>query len=90
MAIDGKQIECITAVNTFVEALEIMGLDRVLTLGKKLSGIPLISKVRPTKYQTFKQLGSLYICTHSSTKDMKRLLDELGVALNLSIQVKIL
>jgi enamine deaminase RidA (YjgF/YER057c/UK114 family) len=90
VAIADKQIQHDTAVNSFVAALETMGFERVASLGKKLSGVPLISKTPPTGYQSHKQHGPWFITTHSSTQNMKQLLEELGKQLKILIQVKIL
>jgi len=89
VTIAGKQIQHDTAANTFVAALEEMGLERIEGLGKKLSGVPLISKTPPTDYQNYKQCGPWFITTHSSTKDKKLLLEGLGAQLRMPVQIQI-
>jgi hypothetical protein len=89
VTIIGKQIQLDTATNTFVAALEEIGFERVASLGKKLSGVPLISKTPPTGYQNYKQCGPWFITTHSSTQDKKQLLEGLGTQLRIPVQVKI-
>jgi hypothetical protein len=89
VTIAGKQILEKKAADTFVSAIEHMGIERVSKLSKNLSGIPLLSKVQSTGYHTQKQSGSWYITTHSSTKNMKIILEEIGRSLRIPIQVKI-
>jgi hypothetical protein len=89
VTIDGQQIQCDTAADTFVATLEIMGFERVESLQKKLSGIPLLSKTRPTGYQNNKQCGAWFVTTHSSTRDMKNLLEKLGAELRIPVQIAI-
>lgn len=86
----GKQIQHKKSVDTFVAVLESMGLERVCSLGKMLSGISLISKTRATGYQTQKQSGPWYITTHASNKDMKLLMEEIAAVLNIPIQVRLM
>jgi len=88
--INGQQIQRNTAADTFVDVLKTIGFERVANLNKKLSGIPLICKNPPTGYQTTKQSDPWFISTHSSTRNMKQLLEEIGRDIKEPIQVKIL
>jgi hypothetical protein len=87
--LSGKKIQEKTASDTFITAIENMGIERVASLGKKLSGIPLLSNVKSTGYHTQRKCGSWYVTTHSSTKNMKILLEEIGRSLKIPIQVEI-
>jgi hypothetical protein len=90
VTINGQQVQLNTAADTFVEVLKTIGFERVANLNKKLSGISLICKTPPTGYQTTKQSGPWFISTHSSTRNMKKLLEEIGRDVKEPIQVKIL
>ena len=90
VTINGEKIQLNTAADTFVEVLKVVGFERVANLNKKLSGIPLICKNPATGYQTTKHSGPWFISTHSSTSNMKRLLEEIGRDIKEPIQVTIL
>jgi len=90
VTIEGKQIQEKTAAETFALAIESMGLEQVAKLGKKLSGILLLSKFPSTDYHTQKKSGDWYITTHSSTKNMKTILEEISCSLKINIKIGII
>jgi len=89
VTIGGKQIQEKTAAETFALVIETMGLERVAKLDKKLSGISLLSKFPSTEYHTQKKSGDWYITTHSSTKNMKIILEEIGKSLRIPVVINI-
>jgi hypothetical protein len=82
-------IERPTAAETFATALELMGLERVAPLGKRLSGIALVSKIPGDGYQSQIRKGDWYITTHSDTADKKKLLQDIGAELNIPVRVEV-
>ncbi len=84
-----KEIGGQTAAEIFVNAIEAIGVERVVELGLKLSGIALVSRVNVAEYQGVAFRSGFYRCTHSSNKDKKKTLDEianrLGVALTATV-----
>ena len=89
VALDSRVIERPTAAETFATALELMGLERVAPLGKRLSGIALVSKIPGDGYQSQIRKGDWYITTHSDTADKKKLLQDIGAELNIPVRVEV-
>jgi len=85
---DGSVICDPKAANTFALALNKLGLDRVRQLGKRVSGIPLISTQKHDSYTQY-QFGNDYVATHSSTKFKKEMLEIVAKELGVQVSVEI-
>ncbi len=88
--IDGETIGKPTAAETFARAIAKIGIERVKTLHKRLSGIALIETQAAEDYHNQFRIGGYYICTHSNTAEKKRLLEEIGRTLDISLRVEII
>ena len=84
---DGKTIDHKTATDTFVDAIDHIGVDRIKELNKILCSAPLISTQMPTVQH--REHGEYYIVVHSSTIQKKRVLDEIAAEVNLPLKVEI-
>lgn len=77
---NGRVIQRPTAAQAMVDAIETLGMEKVQSLGHKVSGVDLVSKDKHEKYgQTLS--GKYFICTHSNTESKKKLLLKIGDAL---------
>lgn len=87
----GRTIEEARAKDSFVEALRLLGFEKVEALGKKLRGIPLVSRnpCHDKKYDQAKRDG-WYITVHSSTSEKRALLEEIGAILRVPISVGVI
>jgi hypothetical protein len=83
-----EKIYCDTSTKTFIETLQIMGLDNVANLGKIANGHPLVSHER-FRLDNIHQRGDWYIDTLSNTNQKKSLLEAISKDLNIPIQVEI-
>lgn len=77
-----------TSVDTFVEVIEKLGIERVKHLTKEYI-IPLISTRKHEKYGQRKS-GQYYIMTNTDTKTKKRLLEEIATDLREPLKVEII
>ncbi len=77
-----------TSVDTFVEVIEKLGIERVRHLNKEYI-IPLISTHRHERYGQRKS-GRYYIMTNTDTKTKKRLLEEIAADLREPLKVEII
>lgn len=89
---DGTIIACKKAADTFIQAIERIGVERVRAVGLKSCKVPIISNTRDAKYGKAQRptAGRWLILTHSSTADKKKQLDKIASALNLNINVEII
>jgi hypothetical protein len=87
--LNGKVLEYSTAAETFARTIAEIGIERVAHLGKKLSGIPLVSKVAAPDYQEQFVLGEYRICTHANNRTKKRLLGQIAAELRILLKVEI-
>lgn len=78
------------AATTFTEAIKQAGLIKVRNLGIKNCGINLVSTTKDKKYAQREVAPGLYVLTHSSTKEKKRLLEKISNSLNLRWNVEII
>lgn len=76
------------AVDTFVETLTKIGIDRILNLNVVISGVPLISV---NKHETYQQYfnGKYYIMTNTSTSYKFKILDNINNILNIGLVIDI-
>jgi hypothetical protein len=86
--LNGRTIECPTAAETFATAVAEIGAKRVMDLGLRLCGIPLVSRERTGEYQSQHEVDGYFICTHSNTDDKRRLLDEIASGLEIPMTVE--
>ena len=83
---DGKVIARPTAAETFVRAIEHMGIERVKKLEMVLNKHPLVSPY-PDKFYSQMKTGAYYVGTHASNLAKKRLLEEIAERLSCKIVV---
>ena len=88
--IKGKAVEGNKATDVFVNAIKIIGPEKIAELNKyTVDGLPLIVSKRDNR----KQMNSLgkqgYVCTHMSTIGKKCLLERIANDLNFKVKVEI-
>ena len=88
---DGEVIQEKDAATTFTTAIIRAGLLPVRDLGLKFCGINIVSTTIDSKYGRAQREAApgLYVLTHSSTKDKKKLLDKISSLLKLGWKVEI-
>ena len=86
---DGKVIEDKKAKVTFTETIKRIGLMRVRNLGVAFCGVPIVSNTLDKKYGKTQVSveGGLYVMTHSSTHDKKKILDKIAKELGIKLIV---
>lgn len=85
---DGTVIYESKAAETFAKSIKKLGTQRVIALGLKVNGFPLISKERSESY-TQTPLDSYLVMTHSSTESKRDHLLKIASALKEKISVDI-
>ncbi len=85
---DGEVIEHGNGLNTFIEVIEKLGIERVKDLGLIRNTIPLISISKDPK-RAQRQLGQYYIATRMSTRSKKRMLDRIAKELEINLEVEV-
>ena len=87
---DGKVIEDKKAKVTFTETIKRIGLMRVRNLGIAFCGVPIVSNTLDKKYGKTQVPveGGLYVMTHSSTHDKKKILDKIAKELGIKLIVE--
>lgn len=88
---NGEMLEEQFANHTFVKTIEKIGVRKVMNLGFKRFGVPLIDNNIHKKYwKSQVQIGlRFYIQTQGSTKDKKKILENISDCLNLGLKVEI-
>jgi hypothetical protein len=88
---DGSFIQEKDAATTFTSAIIRAGLIPVRNLELKFCGVNIVSTTIDSKYGKAQREvdQGLYVLTHSSTKDKKKVLDKISAALNLGWEVEI-
>lgn len=85
---DGEKIDHRNATDTFVDAIDRIGIEQVKSLDKNFYGDPLISNQQPTSRH--RERGEYFIhYGDSSTRRKKQVLDEIAAELGMEIQVEI-
>ena len=85
---DGEVIERKVGLTTFIEVIEKLGVERVKDLNLIRNTIPLISNSKhPVREQ--RQLGQYYIVSRITTRDKKRILDQIAKKLEIDLKVEI-
>ena len=77
------------AVDTFVQALNHIGLERVLELSIKLNRRPLVSTQRLEQVRAAKELNGYFIETHSSTDQKARCIKQVADALHIELSASV-
>lgn len=90
IGVSDKIIQETRAKDSFVEALRILGFDRVARLGKTLRGNPLVSRMKSQGQYDQALRDGWYVTVHSSTEEKRRLLESIGAALDVPIAVEII
>ena len=87
---DGTVIEDKKAKITFTKTIQKIGLIRVRNLGIAFCGVPIVSNTLDKKYGSTQVPveGGLYVLTHSSTHDKKKVLDRISQELGLRLIVE--
>lgn len=88
--VSGTVIEEARAKDSVVEALRLMGFDRVARLGKTLRGNPLVSRTKSLGQYDQALRDGWYVTVHSSTDEKRKLLESIGAALGVPIVVEII
>ena len=84
---DGTVIEDKKAKMTFTKTIQKLGLMRVRNLGIAFCGVPIVSNTLDKKYGKTQVPveGGLYVMTHSSTHDKKKMLDKISTRLGVKL-----
>jgi len=87
---DGTVIEDKKAKMTFTKTIQKLGLMRVRNLGITFCGVPIVSNTLDKKYGKTQVPveGGLYVMTHSSTRDKKKMLDKISTRLGIKLKVE--
>ena len=87
---DGTVIEDKKAKMTFTKTIQKLGLMRVRNLGITFCGVPIVSNTLDKKYGKAQVPveGGLYVMTHSSTHDKKKMLDKIAIRLGVKLIVE--
>jgi polyhydroxyalkanoate synthesis regulator phasin len=87
---DGTVIQKDNAVDTFLEALEYIGLEKIASQTNIIAqGHALVSRKKNLR-PSAKEIDGYYIETHSSTKQKKRWLERIAEKLNIGIECEII
>ena len=85
-----REISRDTAADTFVDAIFAAGVDKVESLGLIMCGYPLVSHNPPSNSERgHKSRDGWYVMTHSSTREKKGFLDQIGQDLGTGWSVEI-
>ena len=89
---DGSILQEHNAAATFIEAIKEAGLLRVRSLDVRFCRINIVSTTKDKKYSQAQHEvePGLYVLTHSSTKDKKKMLDKINSSLNMGWNVEII
>ena len=88
---DGSILQERDAATTFTSAIMEAGLMRVRELNVRFCGINVVSTTKDKKYGNTQREASpgLFVLTHSSTKDKKKMLDKINKALKMGWKIEI-
>ena len=89
---DGSILQEHDAANTFTAAIMEAGLMRVRELDVKFCRINVVSTTKDKKYGHAQREAApgLYVLTHSSTKDKKKILEKINTALKMGWKIEII
>ena len=88
---DGTILQEHDAATTFTSAIVEAGLVRVRELGLKFCRVNIVATTKDKKYAHTQREAApgLYVLTHSSTKDKKKMLDKINSALKMGWEIEI-
>ncbi len=88
---DGSILQERDAATTFTSAIMEAGLMRVRELNVRFCGINVVSTTKDKKYGNTQREAApgLFVLTHSSTKDKKKMLDKINKALKMGWRIEI-
>ena len=88
---DGSILQEHDAATTFTSAIVEAGLVKVRELGLKFCRINIVATTKDKKYGRAQREATpgLYVLTHSSTKDKKKMLDKINKSLNMGWTIEI-
>ena len=88
---DGTILQEHDAATTFTSAIVEAGLIKVRELGLKFCRINIVATTKDKKYGRAQREAApgLYVLTHSSTKDKKKMLDKINESLNMGWTIEI-
>ena len=88
---NGSILQEHNAASTFIEAIKEAGLMKVRNLDVRFCRINIVSTTKDKKYghAQHEVEPGLYVLTHSSTKDKKKMLEKINSALNMGWQIEI-
>jgi len=88
---DGSILQERDAATTFTSAIIEAGLMRVRELNVRFCGINVVSTTKDKKYGNTQREAApgLFVLTHSSTKDKKKMLDKINKALKMGWKIEI-
>ena len=88
---DGSILQERDAATTFTSAIIEAGLMRVRELNVRFCGINVVSTTKDKKYGNTQREAApgLFVLTHSSTKDKKKMLDKINKALKIGWRIEI-
>ena len=85
---DEEVIEHKSGLNTFIEVIEKLGIERVKDLNLIRNTIPLISTSKDPKHAQH-QIGEYYIVKRMSTRNKKLILDRIAKELDIDLEVEL-
>lgn len=88
VTVSGRVIEELTIKDTFVEALRVIGFERVAKLNKKVARIALLAKTPTSGYQNQKLVDGWYVTAHVNKEIATAVLEEIGKELEVSLRVE--
>ena len=86
---DGKVIQRQKASETMAEAVESLGLERIMALNLRVSGVPLVCSEKHPEYGQVPVQG-YYVCTHANNEAKKRTLETVARKLGVRLRVEII
>ena len=88
---DGSILQERDAATTFTSAIMEAGLMKVRELNVRFCGINVVSTTKDKKYGNTQREAApgLFVLTHSSTKDKKKMLDKINKALKMGWRIEI-
>ena len=87
---NGKLISNQFASQTLCDVIEIVGVEKVRKLNIICCGVRLVDNKRDDFYNQYQVNSNTFIITHSSTREKKRMLDEISDKLGLGLKVEII
>lgn len=87
---DGRVIREHAAVDTFVKAIQHIGLKRVLELPIRLNGRPLVSTQNSSSELGVREVDGYFVATHSNTEQKARCIRQIAATFRIEILVEVM